>query len=663
MWFRSQDRLRNRRRRSTRRLLLEDLESRRVMTFVPAVDYSVGSRPAAIVSGDFNNDGRLDLATTGSDASVISVLLGNGAGGFGTAIDSYVDVRGTDRVCLTVADFDNDGDDDLAAAIFNPDTGAYGAGVRLFLSNGNGTFTAANDVSTASYTLAVASGDFNNDGNADLVVSGDNGGYAGFGAGFVQVLLGNGRGAFTQMTPSWQYNSAWNTELAVGDLNGDGNLDAAIALGEFGPGGYVLLGDGSGGLLLKQEFFTSYMTKGIAIGDLSGDGISDLMVGVYDSAYVESFVNRGDGTFGASIPNGAQAPGLQTGFVAADFNGDGRLDVITSTRSNVSETTAGTVTELSGNGDGSLTYFAQYTVGQVPLAITVGDFNGDGRPDVATANAGSTTVSVLLNSGTWTPPPPPPPPPPQLYISDAPTVTEGYTGTRPVTFTVMLSAASTKTVTVAYATSNGNAVAGSDYQATNGTLTFAPGETSKTITVQIIGDRLGESFENFFVNLSSPTNAVISGSEGIGTIIDDDPRISINDVTLKEGAANKTTTFTFTISLSAAATTNVTVNYATANGTATAGTDYVSKSGTVTFLPGEKSKQITVSVNGDKTKEANETFFVNLSSANGGIADAQGLGTILDDDSTGGGGKGASVLAIDAAIDDMLSTTSKKRKA
>ena len=114
-------------------------------------------------------------------------------------------------------------------------------------------------------------------------------------------------------------------------------------------------------------------------------------------------------------------------------------------------------------------------------------------------------------------------------------VTEGHTRHRPATFTVTLSAASTQTVTVAYATGNGTATAGSDYQAASGTLTFAPGETSKTITVLVNGDRLAEPNETFVVNLSSATNATIADGQGVGTIVDDEPRISISDVTQAEG--------------------------------------------------------------------------------------------------------------------------------
>ena len=147
------------------------------------------------------------------------------------------------------------------------------------------------------------------------------------------------------------------------------------------------------------------------------------------------------------------------------------------------------------------------------------------------------------------------------------------------------------------------------------------------------GDRVGEPNETFLVNLSGATGgAVIIDGQGVGTIVDDEPRISISDVARTEGNSG-TTLFVFTVTLSAASDVPVTVNFATANGTAKAGEDYDAKSGTLTFAPGETSKTITIVVKGDKKKEANETFFVNLSGAVGAlILDGQGLGTILDDD-------------------------------
>src|SRR5262249_53500634 len=156
------------------------------------------------------------------------------------------------------------------------------------------------------------------------------------------------------------------------------------------------------------------------------------------------------------------------------------------------------------------------------------------------------------------------------------------TGTRTATFTVTLAAAG-QPVTVAYATVNGTASAGSDYQSTSGTLTFAPGETSKTVTVLVNGDRLAEPNEAFFVNLSSPTNAVINDGQGVGTIVDDEPRISISDVTKKEGNGKQTTLFLFTVTLSAAYDQPVTMSFRTVDGTATTSDgDYVAQTGTLT---------------------------------------------------------------------------------
>jgi len=189
-------------------------------------------------------------------------------------------------------------------------------------------------------------------------------------------------------------------------------------------------------------------------------------------------------------------------------------------------------------------------------------------------------------------------------------------------------------VTVHYATGDGTAVAGSDYQAASGTLTFNPGETSKTIFVSVIGDRLAESSENFFVNLSQPTNAGVTSSQGVGTILDDEPRISINDVAKSEGKGNKTTLFTFTVTLSAAYDQPVTMSYQTVNGTATADNDYIAKTGTVTFAPGETTKTITIEVKADSKREADETFYLDLfdSSSNSLFTKFRGIGTIQNDD-------------------------------
>ncbi|MEX8495276.1 Calx-beta domain-containing protein, partial [Sphaerotilus sp.] len=229
---------------------------------------------------------------------------------------------------------------------------------------------------------------------------------------------------------------------------------------------------------------------------------------------------------------------------------------------------------------------------------------------------------------------------PGLLINDI-TVNEG-TGT--ATFTVTMTSAATAPVTVHFASEDGTAHAGSDYTAVNGTLTFAPGELTKTISVPITDDTVFEGPETFKMNLSAPsTNAFIVDNQGLGTIkddgtgtvppgvtpTDDRPHATINDVTVNEGAG----TATFTVTLAGTATTPVTIDYATADGTAKAGQDYSAVTGTVSFAPGETTKSIVVPILNDTVYEGTETFTVNLAnpSSNALITDPVGLGTIKDD--------------------------------
>ena len=227
-------------------------------------------------------------------------------------------------------------------------------------------------------------------------------------------------------------------------------------------------------------------------------------------------------------------------------------------------------------------------------------------------------------------------PPPALSISPA-TVVEGNSGTVNALFAVTLLAPSSLPVTVDFATANGTAVAGSDYQATSGTLTFDPGVTDQTITVPVNGDTLDEINETFMVNLSNAVNATLPASpQGVGTIQDDDlpPPLSIDDVTVTEGNAGVTNAV-FTVTLAAVSSLPVTVDFATADGSATlSDNDYVAiPTGTLTFLPGTTSQTITVQVNGDTNDEPDETFQVNLSNPNNTtILDGQGVGTIQNDD-------------------------------
>jgi len=225
-------------------------------------------------------------------------------------------------------------------------------------------------------------------------------------------------------------------------------------------------------------------------------------------------------------------------------------------------------------------------------------------------------------------------PPTNLSISNA-NLSEGAVGqTSTMNFNVSLSAPATQAFTVNYATANGSATSPSDFTATSGTLSFAVGESSKTIPVSIIGDSLVEPNETFAVNLSNiSTTAVRFGtSSGTGTIVNDDStQLSINDVSLSESTAS----FVFTVSLTNPSSSTITVRVATANGTAVSGKngDYIAATATLTFNPNETTKTFSVTINNDTVAEPTESFFVNLSSSvNATIARSQGIGTILDDD-------------------------------
>ncbi|WP_258080424.1 putative Ig domain-containing protein [Xanthomonas arboricola] len=241
----------------------------------------------------------------------------------------------------------------------------------------------------------------------------------------------------------------------------------------------------------------------------------------------------------------------------------------------------------------------------------------DGRGDTITVN-----ITITPNQ-------------PTLSINNV-SVNEGNAGTTNATFTVSLSQpAGTGGVSFDIATADGTATAGVDYVASSLTgQTIPAGSSSATFTVLVNGDTLSEPNETFFVNVSNVTGASVGDGQGQGTIVNDDalPALSIDDVSVNEGNSG-TTTATFTVSLSAASGQTVSVNYITADGTATAGSDYAARSGTLTFAPGVTAQGVAITVNGDTAVEPNETFSVGLSGAsNASIARATGTGTIVNDD-------------------------------
>jgi bacillolysin len=230
-------------------------------------------------------------------------------------------------------------------------------------------------------------------------------------------------------------------------------------------------------------------------------------------------------------------------------------------------------------------------------------------------------------------------PPPGLSITDV-IASEENSGSRNFTFVVSLSAPSAKTVTVAYTTQDGTAIAGSDYNQATGTLTFSPGQVTSALTVAVLGDIGSESDETFKVALSSPVNASITKAFGTGAILNDDfgsstPGISILDGSIQEGQSG-TSLVSFTVNLTTASQATVTVDYTASNGTATSGTDFNAVSGTFSIPAGVTSKRLAVAIHGDPDLEPDETLHVTLSNPkNATILAGTATGSIVNDDPPG----------------------------
>ncbi len=611
-----------------------------------AANFDVGLNPVSLTVIDFNGDEKSDLAVTNAESNTVSVLLGDGTGSFGNVTNFDV---GTKPYSVTVGDFNNDEKSDLAVAnsesrnvsvlLNNPDEPDEPVPPQPILINEilfdpPGTDspkeyielrgTPGATLAAGTYLVGIEGDSGNNPGAVQNIfnLSGKQ-----FGSNGLLVLLQKG----SPYVP----NSGANVLINNGSGAGWGS-GASSSIGHTGSA--TDIEGGSVSFLLIQNTTAPTLSNdidsnndGIADGgsndiDSNNDGIADggifsnwtvldsvavLDGGITDKAYGSIVFKKGSG---GSVS--ANATVVDISFIAGYVGRSGDT-----TGSTASDWVASLITGTAPN----------LTLGTVSNTSPE-NFAGQPLNHIGSTNFAPASVNYAISTAT-------------------PTVIEGNSGTQTVTFTVNRSG-DTGIASTVYYVLDGTATFASDYNtikvagasdyntikvagvtsAVSGAVIFAAGETTKTITLNVVGEKVTEVDETINLTLSHP-NQTSAIAPGTITIADDDnvPTISIADKSGNESIGN----FSFTVKLSNASSDVITVNYNTNNSTAIAGSDYTSVTGTITFNPGVTTQTITVPILDDFVDEssASERFFVNLTNpTNASILDNQANGTITDND-------------------------------
>jgi len=607
--------------------------------FSTAATPNVGSEPSSIVTRDFNSDGKPDLAI----ALIVNmaVLINNGDGTFGAPI--ILSVGGSGPASIVTADFNNDGDNDLAVG--------HNTGITVRFGNGDGTFANPTNLSIGLGPTYLAAEDLNGDGSADLAVSS----YSGSAVSFV---INDQSGGF-KIAPRFTNNSDARSVVAR-DFNNDGKTDLAVA-NPNGNSVSIHLGDGLGGFGTARVFSVgapptfniSNNPFSLAAADLNNDNKLDLVTANFTGGGVSILTGDGTGNF---VSQKIAVAGGSPQFVAtSDFNLDGKPDVALTRSGNFS-----VVTILFGNGNGGFSgqTDSPASIGN-PLAITVGDLNGDNKPDLVVGSNPGSSVSVLLNNGAGGFGAP------TLYTLNNNTgwssvaAIGDFTGDGKVDLVV----ANHMRDTLALIPGNGAGVfAGPTFinvgQGPSGLVTgdFNDDGLLDVATSYIDTAVISVLLNNGAGGLSAPRNFVGGGPHGSLAVADFNgdglpdlategisiflnscssviapslPTLTINNVSIGENQANAI----FEVSLSSVSAQTVSVHYQTTGQTAVTGADFQTTSGTLTFAPGEVIKTIAVPLLDDSLNEFTEAFFLNLHHpVNAVIMKGLGTGSIVDSD-------------------------------
>ncbi|MCB8760259.1 FG-GAP repeat domain-containing protein [Planktothrix agardhii] len=584
---------------------------------LPGVVYS------SVAWADYNGDGKQDFLLTGKDNSgyYISKLYKNTGSGFSE--DTSVSLPGVGWSSVAWADYNGDGKPDFLLTGF----GSFGRISKLYKNTGSG-FTEDTSVSLPGVDAgSVAWADYNGDGKQDFLLTGFDSYSSETISNKISKLYKNTGSGFIEDTSVSLPGVGWSS-VAWADYNGDGKKDFLLTGvdNSYNPISKLYKNTGNGFSEDTSVSLLGVSGSSVAWADYNGDGKKDFLLTGFDSlsnSISKLYKNTGSGFI---EDTSVSLTGVGYSSVAwADYNGDGKPDLLLTGYDDFSSYSR--ISKLYKNtGSGFIEDTSVSLPGVGFSSVAWADYDGDGKKDFLLTGSDNSAyyISKLYKNTT--------PTIAQISIKDT-QIIEGDNGKKQAKFTVSLSSKVNQKVEVSYATSDGTAKVGEDYQRTNGKLTFKPGETSKTINVPVFGDTKLEANETFKLLLSKPQNAKLGKKQAIGSITNDDlAKISIKDTQIIEGDDGKKQA-KFTVSLSSKVNQKVEVSYATSNGTAKVGEDYQRTNGKLTFKPNQTQKTIIVPILGDTIDEDNETFFLNLSQPkNADLGDKRAIGKITDND-------------------------------
>ncbi len=582
-------------------------------SFANAVNYAMGSTPFSVALADLNGDRQLDVLTANYGSNTISVRLGQGDGRFASEKTYAVD---NNPIKLALADVNGDGRSDVVTSNAGSHT------VSVLLGKGNGSFTAQTAFTMGNSPRGVSLADLNQDDKVDIVTA--NGGYTN-----ISVRLGLGNGSFAAET---KFKTAGITEtgIALADVNRDGNLDLLktnYTKNTFS----VLFGQGNGRFANEATYKTGKNPIGIALADINDDGNPDVMVANWSSNTVSVRLGQANGQF---LAEKTYATGSNPGYYisVADVNGDQQLDLIIPNW----DWGSGTVSVLLGNGDGSFKPQSTYASAKYPIGVATGDVNGDGKPDIVSANHASNNISVLLNTSNST-----------QNLSSSLSITDNSINQAPTgTLTITGDTAQAQTLTATNTLADADGLGTFSYQwfantvaiskATQSTYTLSQNEVGKTLSVTLRytdGNGNKESISSEATEAIANSNDAPSGAVKLSdtasqgqvltasqTLTDADGLGAVryqwfaDDVALKNATANSLVLTQALVNKAI----RVTASYTDGQGTA----EQVSSASSAAVSNVNDAPKGTVSIDNTAPKPGN------VLTASNSLTDADGLGTI-----------------------------------